>query len=119
MPPPPRARSVTPTPTVSPEPDAPAGQLVKRMEPWRWLGAILGVLLGGAFALGVARAQLATKADVEREHVSAAATSAALNLETQALRDRMTAAEVNLAWIKAQLVEIARATGAKPVPTQP
>lgn len=94
-------------------------RLVKRLGPWRVLGAILGTVVAGSVAFGAWKADVATKADVERERVVAAATTAALNLETQALRDRMTAAEVNLAWIKAQLVEIARATGAKPVPTQP
>lgn len=118
------------TPTVPP----PAERLVKRVETWK---AILGVLITAA-GIGAAAVTLAaSKADVAELHqvrdgaaaqlgAAQAGTSAqlgALQSVVQDLRMRQAAVDASLQsltddmrFIRSQLIEIAKSTGARRVP---
>lgn len=127
-------RSVTPIPTVSPSADDPTELLVKRIGNWKILvAAVVALLSVGAGAYAVAN----SKADVivvEQVRTGAAASLAtatagtsaqlgALAVQLQDQRERMAALEAHFSEMSkmtdrlfAQVVEIAKATGAKRVP---
>lgn len=143
MTPPPRARSVTPAPTIPPPlPDEPSAvkRVVAGMEPWqKLLAAALLVFAAGGTAYSLA----ASKADVAELHqvrdsaaaqLGAAQASTGAQLGTlqatvQDLRARQAAIDTSVTSLTAdvarlngtadrlylQLVEIARATGARQV----
>lgn len=140
---PPRARSVTPTPTLPPpladEPSA-VQRFVSKVDTWK---AILGVIIAALGAGATAYAWQLGKADVAELHQvrdgAAAALSAAqagstaqlgaLQSTVQDLRARQAGVDASLDSLKTdvarlnssadrlylQLVEIARATGARQV----
>lgn len=144
MTPPPRARSVTPTPTIPPpladEPSA-VQRIVSRVDTWK---AILAILVTAAGVGATAYAWQLGKADVTELHQvrdsAAAALGAAqagstaqlgaLQSTVQDLRTRQAGVDAALDSLKTdvarlnssadrlylQLVEIARATGARQVP---
>ena len=127
----PRARS-TPAPTVPPpeplgEPaDAPAdapARIAARIEIWKVLLAVALALVAGGAAWATVRLDVATKQDLAQEHAAAAGPVISLQTETQALRERMARVEAalvgiqdNVAFLRVQLIEVAKATGARAVP---
>lgn len=138
---PPRARSVTPAPTIPPPSrpptEPPAERVARRVEPLRALVAIAVMLLaagGGAWKLYAAKADVA-----ELEHVRAGAAAnlasstsgttaqlGALAGQVQDQRERMAALETHLDDLSkvtdrllAQVIEIAKTTGARQVPAAP
>jgi len=123
----PRARS-TPAPTVPPpeplgEPaDAPA-RIAARIEIWKVLLAVALALVAGGAAWATVRLGVATKQDLAQEHAAAAGPVITLQVETQSLRERMARVEAalvgiqdNVAFLRVQLIEVAKATGARAVP---
>lgn len=115
-PPPTRSRSVTPFPVTIPPPLPPDEFVAKKATAWKVIGGLIGALLAGAVAFGVWKASLATRDDLGRDRAAAAAERFSMRLEHAALRERVARTETSLEWISAQLKEIARATGARPVP---
>lgn len=140
MRPPPRARSVTPAPTLPPpEPDQveQPERVFKRLEVWKGLlGLAVALLVLGAagweYQKGLARAS-----DVDQVRAGAAASLAsstagttaqlgAVQAQQQDMRERVARVEASLSsitddvrFLREQLVEIARATGARAVPQPP
>lgn len=125
--PPRHPRPVTPAPTLPPPLAEPAAtRIAARLETPKALLAIALVLVGAGAAWATWKMDLATKQDVAQEHAAAAAPVISLQVETQALRERMARVEEavvamkdNVAFIRAQLVEVQRATGARAVPPPP
>lgn len=121
----PRATS-TPAPTVPPplpELSSAPARIAARLETWKVLLAIALALVASGAAWATWRVDLATKQDLAQEHVAAAGPVISLQTETQALRERMAGVEAaivamqdNIAFLRAQLIEVAKATGARAVP---
>jgi len=69
------------------------------------------------------KGDLVTRADLAAEHAGAAQPVLTLQIETQALRERMARVETavvrmqdDIAFLRAQLVEVAKTVGARAVP---
>lgn len=127
-PPPQRSRNVTPFPQTIPPPLPPDEQAAKKVTAWRAITAAIFAFAAVCVGVGVWQAGLNTKEDAARDRTSAAAERFSMRLEHQALRERVLTVEIlfqnidkRIERIDAQLTNIARATGARPVPpvTQP
>ena len=136
---PPRARPVAPAPTVPPpEPQEQAEEhVVKRLETWQKLAGMVVIIAAGGAAFTSWQSGLAKVADVEHVRAGAAAEVAILQTSTgvqlsalqasaHALAIQQAAIEANLANLNRttdrlldQLLEVARATGARRVPEPP
>lgn len=78
---------------------------------------IVFTLVGAGMALNECRTSVPTRAEFEAARSAGAAEHQTLRTEAQAIRERVLKSETDIGWIREQLTEIARAVGARQVPT--
>lgn len=113
-----------------PPPEQPAARLVARLEPWKNLIAVAGILLAAGAAFAAWERKVAKAQDVDQVRAGVASQIGAVQTETQALGTRVTVLEAavkelredmrdDIRFFRAQLIEIAKATGARQLAPPP